>query len=144
MNSNLTLKTAEAQVIFMDGTMSKVEIDFNETNKKLGSGNTLAKAGDANRNTWFKYTEDDGVYTLTAVADQIVVAYGKDSNAKKSINCENARVTDGSKYAWGNDDSFSSLSTPIRSTRTATILLTMSRRASPRWTLSTPACRMWI
>ena len=105
VNSNLTLKTAEAQVIFMDGTMSKVEIDFNETNKKLGSGNTLAKAGDANRNTWFKYTEDDGVYTLTAVADQIVVAYGKDSNAKKSINCENARVTDGSKYAWGNDDS---------------------------------------
>ena len=104
VNSNLTLKTAEAQVIFMDGTMSKVEIDFNETNKKLGSGNTLAKAGDANRNTWFKYTEDDGVYTLTAVADQIVVAYGKDSNAKKSINCENARVTDGSKYAWGNDD----------------------------------------
>ena len=105
VNSNLTLKTAEAQVIFMDGTMSKVEIDFNETNKKLGSGNTLAKAGDANRNTWFKYTEDDGVYTLTAVADQIVVAYGKDSNAKKSINCENARVNDGSKYAWGNDDS---------------------------------------
>ena len=105
VNSNLTLKTAEAQVIFMDGTMSKVEIDFNETNKKLGSGNTLAKAGDANRNTWFKYTEDDGVYTLTAVADQIVVAYGDTGSAKKSINCESARVAEGSKYAWGNDDS---------------------------------------
>ena len=108
--SNLTLKTAEAQVIFMDGTMSKVEIDFNETNKKLdpnGNNATVAlnKDGDANRNTWFKYTEDKGVYTLTKVADQIVVAYGTNGSAKTSINCESARVTDGSKYAWGNDDS---------------------------------------
>ena len=108
--SNLTLKTAEAQAIFMDGTMSKIEIDFNETNKKLdpdkkNSTVRLDDKGDANRNTWFKYTEDDGVYTLTAVADQIVVAYGEGGNAKKSINCESARVAEGSKYAWGNDDS---------------------------------------
>ena len=103
--SNLTLKTAEAQVIFMDGTMSKVEIDFNETNKKLASADALAQLGDANRNQWFKYTEDDGVYTLTAVADQIVVAYGTTGSAKTSINCESARVAEGSKYAWGNDDS---------------------------------------
>ena len=108
--SNLTLKTAEAQAIFMDGTMSKIEIDFNETNKKLdpdkkNSTVRLDDKGDANRNTWFKYTEDDGVYTLTAVADQIVVAYGDTGSAKKSINCESARVAEGSKYAWGNDDS---------------------------------------
>ena len=109
--SNLTLKTAEAQVIFMDGTMSKVAIDFNETNKKLERGTApkdvdkLVQNGDANRNQWFKYTEDDGVYTLTAVADQIVVAYGDTGSAKKSINCESARVAEGSKYAWGNDDS---------------------------------------
>ena len=108
--SNLTLKTAEAQAIFMDGTMSKIEIDFNETNKKLdpdkkNSTVRLDDKGDANRNTWFKYTEDDGVYTLTAVADQIVVAYGDIGSAKKSINCESARVAEGSKYAWGNDDS---------------------------------------
>ena len=102
--SNLTMKTAEAQAIFMDGTMSKIAIDFNETNKKLAN-DKLSTAGDANRNTWFKYTEDDGVYTLTAVADQIVVAYGTTGSAKTSINCESARVTDGSKYAWGNDDS---------------------------------------
>ena len=102
--SNLTMKTAEAQAIFMDGTMSKIAIDFNETNKKLAN-DKLITAGDANRNTWFKYTEDDGVYTLTAVADQIVVAYGTTDSAKTSINCESARVTDGSKYAWGNDDS---------------------------------------
>ena len=108
--SNLTLKTAEAQAIFMDGTMSKIEIDFNETNKKLdpdkkNSTVRLDDKGDANRNTWFKYTEDDGVYTLTAVADQIVVAYGDTGSAKKNINCESARVAEGSKYAWGNDDS---------------------------------------
>ena len=109
--SNLTLKTAEAQVIFMDGTMSKVAIDFNETNKKLERETApkdvdkLVQNGDANRNQWFKYTEDDGVYTLTAVADQIVVAYGDTGSAKKSINCESARVAEGSKYAWGNDDS---------------------------------------
>ena len=108
--SNLTLKTAEAQAIFMDGTMSKIEIDFNETNKKLdpdkkNSTVRLDDKGDANRNTWFKYTEDDGVYTLTAVADQIVVAYGDTGSAKKIINCESARVAEGSKYAWGNDDS---------------------------------------
>ena len=106
-----TLKTAEAQVIFMDGTMSKVAIDFNETNKKLERETApkdvdkLVQNGDANRNQWFKYTEDDGVYTLTAVADQIVVAYGDTGSAKKSINCESARVAEGSKYAWGNDDS---------------------------------------
>ena len=109
--SNLTLKTAEAQVIFMDGTMSKVAIDFNETNKKLERETApkdvdkLVQNGDANRNQWFKYTEDDGVYTLTAVANQIVVAYGDTGSAKKSINCESARVAEGSKYAWGNDDS---------------------------------------
>ena len=109
--SNLTLKTAEAQVIFMDGTMSKVAIDFNETNKKLERETApkdvdkLVQNGDGNRNQWFKYTEDDGVYTLTAVADQIVVAYGDTGSAKKSINCESARVAEGSKYAWGNDDS---------------------------------------
>ena len=109
--SNLTLKTAEAQVIFMDSTMSKVAIDFNETNKKLERETApkdvdkLVQNGDANRNQWFKYTEDDGVYTLTAVADQIVVAYGDTGSAKKSINCESARVAEGSKYAWGNDDS---------------------------------------
>ena len=45
------------------------------------------------------------MYTLTAVADQIVVAYGDTGSAKKSINCESARVAEGSKYAWGNDDS---------------------------------------
>ena len=109
--SNLTLKTAEAQVIFMDGTMSKVALDFNETTKKLERETApkdvdkLVQNGDANRNQWFKYTEDDGVYTLTAVADQIVVAYGDTGSAKKSINCESARVAEGSKYAWGNDDS---------------------------------------
>ena len=109
--SNMTLKNAEAQVIFMDGTMSKVAIDFNETNKKLERETApkdvdkLVQNGDANRNQWFKYTEDDGVYTLTAVADQIVVAYGDTGSAKKSINCESARVAEGSKYAWGNDDS---------------------------------------
>ena len=109
--SNLSTKTAEASVIFTDGTMKNVEVKFNDTNdniKKAKNGEYVAldTDGEARYNRWFKYSTDkNDVYTLDVVDHMITV----DSAKAKDISVKNVRlvcsVTGCGNKAWGNDDS---------------------------------------
>ena len=97
--SALSKKTATANAIFTDGTMSEIKIDVSESND---NGVTL-KDKVSNQNTWYKYSEDKGVYTLKP-ADKTVTIAGSATGYEK-INCRNVRLKDAKGTAWGNDDS---------------------------------------
>ena len=65
-SSNLSNKTADANVIFLDGTMDTVKVDLGESETDNGAPLTPA----ALMNTWCVYSVDkNDVYTLTQVAD---------------------------------------------------------------------------
>ena len=64
--SNLSNKTADANVIFLDGTMETVKVDMGDSEQS--DGTDLVPA--ALLNTWCTYSVDkNGVYTLVQVAD---------------------------------------------------------------------------
>ena len=74
--SNLSNKTADANVIFLDGTMETVKVDMSDS--ELDNGNDLVPA--ALLNTWCTYSVDkNGVYTLVQVADD-VAAFEEDED----------------------------------------------------------------
>ena len=101
--SNLTTSTAKAAAIFTDGTMKEIQVAFKDSNDELTTD--LSVKGESDRNQWVKYTEDDGVYTLSDATNTVNVAAAA---GKKSINCENVRIVDktnNKKVAYGNDDS---------------------------------------
>ena len=107
--SNLSTKTAEASVIFTDGTMKNVEVKFNDTNDNIKKAandeyTALNTNGEARYNRWFKYSTDkNDVYTLDVVDHMITV----DSADAKDISVKNVRLvcSNDSNKAWGNDDS---------------------------------------
>ena len=109
--SNLSTKTAEASVIFTDGTMKNVEVKYNDTNDNIKKAankeyDALDTNGEARYNRWFKYSTDkNDVYTLDVVDHMITV----DSAKAKDISVKNVRlvcsVTGCGNKAWGNDDS---------------------------------------
>ena len=109
--SNLSTKTAEASVIFTDGTMKNVEVKYNDTNDNIKKAANKEYAalntnGQARYNRWFKYSTDkNDVYTLDVVDHMITV----DSAKAKDISVKNVRlvcsVTGCGNKAWGNDDS---------------------------------------
>ena len=109
--SNLTNNTADAAVIFTDGTMQTIKVNVIKTNENLADKNgnytkpydKLEKAGAARYNAWFKYSVDkNDVYTLDDVDHFVNV---KADSKFDSINVENVRLTDSTKRAYGNDDS---------------------------------------
>ena len=109
--SNLTNNTADAAVIFTDGTMQTIKVNVTKTNENLADKNgnytkpydKLEKAGAARYNAWFKYSVDkNDVYTLDDVDHFVNV---KADSKFDSINVENVRLTDSTKRAYGNDDS---------------------------------------
>ncbi len=64
--SNFSGTTADANVIFMDGTMDTIEI--NTRRSEDAAGNDLIDMASATMNTWCTYTvNSSGVYTLTQV-----------------------------------------------------------------------------
>ena len=121
--SNLSMSTADAAAIFLDGTMQTIKVNVTETDKKLDTNDDstadqsdypLLKQptgnGDPNYNKWFKYTTkgegDNAVYTLTPIAagSWLDVAHG----SAKNINTASVRLVGtntGTPVAWGNDDS---------------------------------------
>ena len=126
--SNLSMSTADAAVIFLDGRMETVKVNVTETDKKLttdGSGaedkakdgtnySVLKKATDGRPqyNKWFKYTTkgegDNAVYTLAPVDSWLNVSASSIDTSKRGINTASVRLagdTPASSYAWGNDDS---------------------------------------
>ena len=117
-NSNLSVKNADANVIFMDGKMDTVTV--NVTKSDLDG--IFAAAEDANGdvvysqlNAWCTYSvNDSGVYTLkevalagAAVPDTKVAQYAQDVGAAgKDINEKNVSLksSTGTTYVYGNDD----------------------------------------
>ncbi|MCI9243852.1 MAG: signaling protein, partial [Lawsonibacter sp.] len=97
-NSNLSIQTASAAGIFLDGTMKNITVDVRETNKNIksmvkdkshgGADDVLTNAEYANANAyykqwgtnksdgvyllnrWYTYTEANGVYTLKPCVDK--------------------------------------------------------------------------
>ena len=97
-NSNLSIQTASAAGIFLDGTMKNITVDVRETNKNIksmvkdkshgGADDVLTNAEYANANAyykqwgtnksdgvyllnrWYTYTEANGIYTLKPCVDK--------------------------------------------------------------------------
>ena len=115
--SNLSVKEADANVIFMDGTMSTVTVNLDKSTISDASKNL------SQLNTWCTYTVDSkGVYTLkevavsgatSAISSTVDVAqYAQDvathpdaSSSTKTISEKYVSLngTD-STYVYGNDD----------------------------------------
>ena len=119
--SHLATKNADAFAIFTDGTTANIKINVVDTNKNIDVDNDSAEddtnytffngTGDDQYNRWFTYSEKDGVYTLTPVAaNRYAFLFAKDyvsasNDGTQKINVNNVRIVDGSKRAYGNDDS---------------------------------------
>ena len=101
-SSNLSKRNADANVIFMDGTMDTVTVDMRDSkyyntttdayeNLSGLTTDTTAPGGGAAEtraqlNSWFTYTVDsNGVYTLEQVADEIV---GKANEAQSGMDMD--------------------------------------------------------
>ena len=117
-NSNLSVKTAEASGIFLDGTMETVTVNVKDTNKNIKSmvtdkGNTTAVAyykpwevnvsnGVYLLNRWYTYTKTEGgVYTLKPCVDKdgtvMMLAAktantGTDEQQTMTLNCAKLRL----------------------------------------------------
>ena len=108
-SSNLSNKTADVSVIFLDGTMKVVEVDTKKSSKELFNGSINKVSGGEHHpgviNTWCSYTvNDEGVYTLTIADNQ----YGQSaSGATVEINKKHIslKAGTGNEYVYGNDDS---------------------------------------
>ena len=127
-NSNLSVKTADANVIFMDGTMDTVKVKMDKSDlDTITAGKNLSQI-----NAWCTYTEDkNGNYTLNEVAvsgatsaidkDTDVAQYAQDvsvlsdagsSPASKTISKKYVSLASAynsstglTSYVYGNDDS---------------------------------------
>ena len=120
--THLGIKTAEAAAIFLDGTMTNIEVNVSKSNANItgvaGYDEFDAQAGAwmSRYNRWFTYTTDsDGVYTLTPVDNWVNTPYDADRDV---INSASVRLDgvgyntlgvggadDGKDVAYGNDDS---------------------------------------
>ena len=128
--SNISIKTADAAAIFLDGTMDTITVNVTDTNKNIDkldgkdendAGNNTGdgkyydqwglgsnKSGDSDLNRWYTYTvTESGVYTLKPVGDgeRMIVTNLADGTV---INCSNVRLDDGyytNGRAYGNDNS---------------------------------------
>ena len=124
--SNISIKTADAAAIFLDGTMDTITVNVTDTNKNIdkldgdndnnnGDGKYYDqwglgsnKSGDSDLNRWYTYTvTESGVYTLKPVGDgeRMIVTNLADGTV---INCSNVRLDDGyynNGRAYGNDNS---------------------------------------
>ena len=94
-SSYLVSSVDQALVIWPDGTMEAV--DVKDDKLTAGEKALLGVSGEENVNTWFTYTEKNGVYYLEAkVANQIV------DNTTTELNIENTTVVQGATVAYGN------------------------------------------
>ena len=119
-NSNLSVKEADANVIFLDGNMDTVTV--NMTKSKLGTALDKAdKSGNLSQlNTWCTYTvNSNGVYTLKEVAvsgatsaidkdKKVDVAQYAQNVGSRDVTIDKGHVSlmaaDSKSYVYGNDD----------------------------------------
>ena len=116
--SNISVKTAEAAAIFMDGTMDTITVNVTDTNKNIDSaknsarepdayreyaqwnadGNNANTQGDRNLNRWYTYTQSaSGVYTLKPVKNFMFTAYTiPNDGTTRVLDCANLFLDDDS------------------------------------------------
>ena len=109
-SSNISIKTADAAAIFLDGTMDVITVNVTDTNKNIkalspadANFDEWASGGDSTLNRWYTYsTNEKGVYTLKPATKMLGVTY-----ESKTIDCSNVKLSNstGTKNAFGNDDS---------------------------------------
>ena len=110
--SNISVRTAQAAAIFLDGTMKEITVNVTNTTKNLEDRTNTARVdgdydekyafwtndGEYDLNRWFSYTETDGVYTLRPVDEgrMLITDYASIVDATDSaiINCSNVFVQD--------------------------------------------------
>ena len=101
--SNLSVKTADAAAIFLDGTMEQIKVNVKDTNSNIedlkNDKGTKAyftkwtddKGGEYAHNRWYTYTKTEaGVYTLKPCARMTATNY----DAETTLNTANLRVSD--------------------------------------------------
>ena len=100
--SNLSVKTADAAGIFLDGTMEKIEVNVKDTNENIKDANKQSydakeyfkewvSGGEYALNRWYTYTVDqNGVYTLKPAVRMTATDY----NSEATVNTSNLRVND--------------------------------------------------
>ena len=121
--SNISVRTAQAAAIFLDGSMKEITVNVTATTKNLEDRNNanLVDAdydgkyefwkgeGEYDLNRWFSYTETDGVYTLRPVDEgkMLITDYAAeivDADDTKTINCSNVWVSDNADYSGTPDN----------------------------------------
>ena len=102
--SNLSVKTADAAGIFLDGTMKQIEVNVKDTNENIKDAQELTYGtadyfqewtdnggGEYALNRWYTYTVDaNGVYTLKPAVRMTATNY----TAETVINTANLNVRD--------------------------------------------------
>ena len=90
--SNLSIKTADAAGIFLDGTMKTIKVNVTDTNENIDAATKENKdnashfdswsssSGEFDHNRWYTYTEADGVYTLKPAVRMTATTSMKGSN----------------------------------------------------------------
>ena len=114
-NSNLSVKTAEASGIFLDGTMETMTVNVKDTNKNIE--NMVTTKGDTNAqayyqiwgtnasdgvfllNRWYTYTKTEaGVYTLKPCVNKdgeammLAAKTGNAADSELKMNCAKLRL----------------------------------------------------
>ena len=112
--SNLSVKTADAAAIFLDGTMEVIEVNVTNTDKNIGttSGYTqwsksAGNGGNYAENRWYSYTvSESGVYTLKPVT-MTATTYTDETTIKtNNLIVDNSFAPFGSKVrVYGEDES---------------------------------------
>ncbi len=99
--SNLSVKTADAAAIFLDGTMEQIKVNVKDTNSNIedlaaseatkGYFDEWKAGGEYAHNRWYTYTKTEaGVYTLKPCARMTATDY----TAETTLNTANLRVSD--------------------------------------------------
>ena len=126
-SSNLSVKTATAGAIFLDGTMKNIEVNVTDTDKNIdkATGHNASyfqewadttwqtgrgQDGVYNLNQWYTYTVDEsGTYTLKPAVRMTKTTYALNA-ANATIRTDNLSVVDdimqpaGSNRVYGEDE----------------------------------------
>ncbi len=125
LSSNISVRTARAAAIFLDGRMEEITVNVTNTNKNInrldtdGDGNTLddnpyytewtngvgSDDGVRALNRWYSYTENNGTYTLRPVDMFTSNLTGEPVINSANVRLDDAETEDTGVRAYGNDDS---------------------------------------
>ena len=117
-NSNLSVKNADANVIFLNGDMDTVTVNMTKSDLDIALDKADKSGNLSQLNTWCTYTvNNDNVYTLKEVAvsttknviddDTDVAQYAQDVGSKgATIDKKHVslKAANNNSYVYGNDD----------------------------------------